>query len=32
MLPPQALRLLRLWALWGKLPRVPSLQPAPGSA
>jgi hypothetical protein len=29
MLPPQALRLLRLWALWGKLPGVPSRQPAP---
>jgi hypothetical protein len=30
MLAPQALRLLRLWALWGKLPRVSSRQPAPG--
>jgi len=29
MLAPQALRLLRLWALWGKLPRVSSRQPAP---
>ena len=30
MLAPQALRLLRLWALWGKLPRVSSRQLAPG--
>jgi hypothetical protein len=26
MLAPQALRLLRLWALWGKLPRMASRQ------
>jgi hypothetical protein len=30
MLAPQGLRLLRLWALWGKLPRVWSWQAAPG--
>jgi hypothetical protein len=30
MLEPHALRLLRLWALWGKLPRVPSWRAAPG--
>ena len=31
MLPPQALRLLRLWALWGRLPGPPSRQAAPGA-
>ncbi len=30
MLAPQAMRLLRLWALWGKLPRGSSRQVAPG--
>jgi hypothetical protein len=30
MLAPQALRLLRLWALWGKLPHGSSRQAAPG--
>jgi hypothetical protein len=30
MLAPQGLRLLRLWALWGKLPGVSSWQPASG--
>ena len=30
MLAPQALRLLRLWALWGKLPRGSSWRAAPG--
>jgi hypothetical protein len=30
MLAPQAMRLLRLWALWGKLPRGSSRQAAPG--
>jgi hypothetical protein len=31
MLAPQASRLLRLWALWGKLPRALPGQPAPGA-
>ena len=30
MLAPHALRLVRLWALWGRLPRVPSGRSAPG--
>jgi len=30
MLAPQAFRLLRLWALWGRLPRVASARPAAG--
>jgi hypothetical protein len=32
MLAPEPMRILRLWALWGKLPRVTSLKPAPASA